>query len=120
MPGLEWKGVPIEQLSAWRALFDSRQQGNAMHLPCACPVCGAMTLYRYYALERPQAREIEGKMYRGMGSFWEWCSSCRSFEHMSGFVPAWWKVEPLDIDHSKLTALPDLLDQAIEISAQGR
>jgi hypothetical protein len=32
---------------------------------------------------------------------------------MSGFVPEWWEVEPLNIDHSKLTALPDLLDEAI-------
>jgi hypothetical protein len=113
MPGLEWKGVPLEHWSAWRELFNLRHQGNAMHLACACPICDAETLFRYYALGRVQPGEIDGNKYRGPGSYWEWCSSCRSFEHMSAFVPEWWKVEPLNIDHSKLTALPDLLDEAI-------
>ena len=51
-------------------------------------------------------------MYKGPGSYWEWCGSCRSYEHMSGYVPISWVVELSGIDHSKLTAIPDMIDIA--------
>ncbi len=109
----QWQGVPTAIIDAWRTLFNATPATEGMNLSASCPVCGQRTLHRYYALERAAPRELRGAAYQGPGSYWEWCSSCRSFEHMSGYVPAWWQVEPLAIDHARLTAVPDLLDEVL-------
>lgn len=116
MSDLEWKGVSEEHSTAWRCIFNLPRSNEGMYLSSACPVCGSNALYRYYALGRFQPIEIDGVKYKGPGSYWEWCSGCRSFEHMSGFVPEWWNVELINIENSKLTAIPDALDEAINKS----
>jgi hypothetical protein len=108
-----WQGVPLTFIDSWRQLFNAAPQQEAMHLSAPCPVCGQRTLHRYYSLEKVAPRELRGVLYQGPGSYWEWCSSCKSFEHMHGYVPDWWKVEPLPIDHAQLTAIPDVLDDAL-------
>ncbi|MFZ6679676.1 hypothetical protein [Undibacterium sp. Tian12W] len=110
---LEWKGVPLEHSKKWQDIFQLSPPSEGMHLAAACPVCGANSLFRYFALGRAEPREIQGIKVKGSGSYWEWCSRCRSFEHMSVWVPEWWQVDPLKIDHEKLTARPDLLDAAV-------
>jgi len=42
-----------------------------------------------------------------------WCSSCRTFEHYSALVPEWWRSH-LTVDESELTALPDVLESAVQ------
>ena len=108
----QWQGVPTATVDAWRSLFNSAPTSEAMNLTVPCPVCGARTLHRYYALEKEAPRELRGASYRGPGSYWEWCSTCHSFEHMHGYVPAWWSVPLLNVDHARLTAVPDLLEAA--------
>lgn len=109
----EWHGVPQDWLAAWRHVFNSAGSCEKAHLFSECPVCGAKSLYRYFSLERVQPREMRGQAYRGPGSYWEWCASCHSYEHMFGYVPEWWDVEPVDIEHSQLNVIPDLIDQAL-------
>ena len=113
MSNRKWHGVPQEFSAVWRQIFNSATPGERARLSGNCPVCGVASLCRYFSLEKAQFRELRGNFYKGPGSYWEWCSSCHSFEHMSGYVPEWWDVEPFDIDHSKLTAVPDLIDQAM-------
>lgn len=105
--------MPFEHSVAWRIIFNEAQADEGVHLANACPVCSAETLCRYYALGRLQLRVIGGKKYLGPGSYWEWCSTCRSFEHMSGFVPEWWTVEPVNLNHSGLGVMPYELDELI-------
>jgi hypothetical protein len=113
MSSKNWHGVPQESADAWRRVFNSVAPEEIMHLSADCPVCGNQSLHRYFSLEKEQPRELRGLIYRGPGSYWEWCSSCHSFEHMSGYVPVWWDIDPLNIDHAQLTAIPDLIDDAI-------
>lgn len=81
-----------------------------------CPICGEATLYRYFSLMKVQPRLLRDVMYQGPGSYWEWCATCHSFEHMSGYVPMWWSFEFAGIDPSKLTAIPDVINAALHQS----
>lgn len=108
----QWQGVPTGTTDAWRALFNAAPTSEGMNLTAACPVCGARTLHQYFSLEEEAPRELRGALYRGPGSYWEWCSTCHSFEHMHGYVPDWWSKPPLHVDHSRLTAVPDMLEAA--------
>jgi hypothetical protein len=108
----EWVGVTADKIDAWREIFNHSQ--NGIDLKDACPVCGQCTLHKYYHLARVEPRELRGRSFQGQGSYWEWCSSCRSYEHMSGYVPDWWIEKPLLVNHSDLTAIPDLLDAALK------
>jgi formylglycine-generating enzyme required for sulfatase activity len=56
---------------------------------------------------------VEGVEYVAEGGLWEWCSSCRSFEHWNSLVPAWWSCD-LEVDEQQLTALPTALEVAIQ------
>lgn len=107
-----WHGVPEVNLPVWRALFNV-SIGGGIDIPDACPVCNKHTLHRYYHLVKPEPRELRGKMYQGVGSYWEWCSSCHSYEHMHGYVPEWWKEKPLNVNHAELTVIPDILESAL-------
>jgi hypothetical protein len=106
-----WHGVPLEKVEQWRAIFNNAREG--MSLAEQCPVCGARSLKQYYHLVHKEPKVLRSNEFRGRGSCWEWCSSCRSYEHMDGLVPVWWHEEPLDVDHFKLTPIPDMLDEAI-------
>ncbi|EPF4820954.1 hypothetical protein [Escherichia albertii] len=109
----QWSGIPTEYTDRWREIYNNVTPGEEMHLSTACPVCGDTELYRYYSLVKTQPCLLGGIMYKGPGSYWEWCGSCRSYEHMSGYVPISWAVELSGIDHSKLTAIPDMIDTAM-------
>jgi hypothetical protein len=106
-----WQSVPKQHLDDWQRIFNASQEG--LHLAAACPVCGNHSLHRYFHLAKPEPRLLAGKTFVGRGSGWEWCSSCHSYEHFSGFIPAWWH-EALPVDHAKLTALPGALEQALK------
>lgn len=112
MSSQQWQGVPIAVVDVWRAVFNAAPASEMMDLSTPCPVCGSKSLHRYFSLEKEAPRELRGASYRGPGSYWEWCASCHSFEHMHGYVPSWWSMQPLSVDHSQLTAIPDLLEAA--------
>jgi hypothetical protein len=107
----DWTGVPVEKIEAWQTAFNAKQ--NIFALKAACPVCGHNALRRYYYLGKAEVREIQGVKYQSRGSVWEWCSSCRTYSHAQAFVPAAWGDFQLDLDHSALTPIPDVLDDII-------
>jgi hypothetical protein len=113
MSGDKWFSVPAKHWDEWRYIFDGAAPAEKAHLSSSCPVCRCNSLYRYFSLLRTQPKEINGFMYKGPGGYWEWCSSCHSYEHMSGFVPEWWDVVSLPINHGSLAHSPELIDQAM-------
>ena len=74
-----WRGIPPEYTDRWREIYNNAAPEEGMHLSDACPVCGDTELYRYYSLLKTQPRLLGGIMYKGPGSYWEWCGSCRSW-----------------------------------------
>jgi hypothetical protein len=101
---LDWQGVPLEFEQEWRKTFAASQE--SLNLSISCPICGQSTLHQYY--QRAKLGRI-----RSIGSRWEWCSGCRTYEHSSVVVPEWWIPPNLDFDTLKLTAEPEILEQAI-------
>ena len=106
-----WKSVPDEFVVEWRRIFIETPGDH--NVDASCPVCGQRELHRYYQVGRPIHRVSGGITFVARGGGWEWCSACRSFEHFSGLVPDWWSSN-LDVDESKLTALPDVLERAVQ------
>lgn len=94
---MAWSGVPEQLYAQWRDAFRVRSHGVDLDIPC--PSCGASTLHRYF--QRSGAR----------GALWEWCSSCRVYEHFSAVVPEWWSSD-LDLTGLTLTAEPEALEMA--------
>jgi len=113
----EWKGVPENCTNAWKEAFDVPSEGY--FVPGYCPVCGAETLRRYYYPGCTQAHEVPGMLLPKPGSSWEWCSSCRSYEHAQALVPGYWCAATLNLDHYILTPVPEVLDQAISTIDSG-
>lgn len=107
----EWQGVPLEAVCSWQKAFAETPTGYRVHAPC--PVCKAPTLRRYFYLGRVDPLQVNGIAYQGRGSLWEWCATCRSFEHAQALVPLSWTAAPLQVDHAQLTPVPDLLDALI-------
>lgn len=105
-----WKGLPREMIAPWQRIFDTEL--SALKLSSPCPICGQAELYRYYDLNEEDYKEIEGIMFRGWGSLWEWCRSCRHYEHMSSRVPEKWR-HTLPVDRSMLRHHPDAIDRAL-------
>jgi hypothetical protein len=105
----EWIGVPEEYQEKWSQIYQKSQE--CLNLSEPCPVCSAVALHRWYQIGKPVERVIEGVKYLADGGLWEWCSSCRSFEHWNSLVPAWWSCE-LEVDEQQLTALPTALEVA--------
>lgn len=106
-----WKGVPIDKITSWQIVFCS--ESDSYSVSGACPVCGEHALMRYYYLGKNDPREIRGVIYKGRGSVWEWCSSCRAYSHAQAYVPESWKGPELPLDHACLTPIPDAIDDAI-------
>jgi hypothetical protein len=106
-----WRGVPLEKSEAWQEVFSAISE--SYDVPGACPVCGACTLKRYYFLNKFEHLESRGLVYKGKGSLWEWCSSCKVFSHAQAFVPESWNGLELKLDHGNLTPIPDVLDELI-------
>lgn len=104
-----WHDVPPEYCIAWSETFNASQEG--LNLAAQCPVCGIRVLHRWFYAWKPDERTIQGHRFVASGSQWQWCSHCRSFEHSSGLVPAWWSCD-LVVDVTKLTAYPDAIEEA--------
>ena len=66
--------------------------------PEKCSICQNSAVHIFFYRYR--------KSYGGM---WLWCSNCQNSSHTSGLVPEWW-ANPDFISSSKLTALPDYLE----------
>lgn len=108
--GQAWRGVPEECLREWYAVFAGSREGLNVSSPC--PVCGARTLHRYYQHGKKVEVVADGELYVSRGASWEWCSTCRPYEHATALVPAWWSGE-LEVELSKLTAEPEALEAAL-------
>jgi hypothetical protein len=104
-----WKNVPDEHLRLWRSIFASSREG--VDLSEACPVCGRRTLHRWYYLDRPRPPSDAAGAWLGSGSEWQWCRSCRSYEHYTVLVPDWW-VAPFVVDLADLYEDPGSVEEA--------
>lgn len=107
----DWKGVPIDKIRDWQVSFSAQSKGFVV--PGPCPVCDQNSLRWHYHLDRTESREIYGIRYKGKGSVWEWCSSCGTYSHSQAYVPETWSDLQLDVDHSQLTPVPDVIDDLI-------
>ncbi|MEO3974223.1 hypothetical protein AAFN69_10150 [Streptomyces sp. CAU 1734] len=85
----EWREADTEVHPLWRRTFNQDWTGPDVAAPC--PVCGNTGLHRWYLLENARPRKYDGIEFAGRGRLWEWCDSCRTFEHYpDGSVPSWW------------------------------
>jgi len=114
-PAPGWKEVPNELLAAWRSVFDHAVV--RMDLVENCPVCGVATLHQWFSLASPREVTMQGRRWKGSGSQWQWCSTCRSYEHSSAWVPDLWS-DPLDVDGTTLMTDPGAIEAARTASAQ--
>ncbi len=105
----KWQSVPDASREGWRKAFAVPRAGVDVRGPC--PVCGADALHRYYQVGAPLPATAEGT-FVARGALWEWCSSCRSYEHASALVPSWWQSD-VAVDERGLTALPDVLERFV-------
>jgi len=106
-----WQDVPDEYWKQWREIFGSSQEGFNLSQPC--PVCLSQQLHRYYQFVDCEPFISNGQRYIGRGGLWEWCSNCYCYCHASSAVPEWWLPPNLEIDESKLTVTPDVLEDVI-------
>lgn len=105
-----WKGADAESYSAWRRTFNASFTGPDVQGPC--PVCGSETLHRWYAQDDSNEKVLLGERFKGRGRLWEWCSTCRTFEHFrDGYVPEWW-VEPYGVERDRLRYDPEPIEEA--------
>lgn len=104
-----WHGVPLAYQERWRVIFSGRE-GRQLDLPTPCPVCGAPTLHRYYG--HPPGGDTSSGPHRGPNAgLWEWCSTCRSYEHYSTRHPAGYACD-LDVDWRRVGHAPDAIEEA--------
>ena len=108
-----WRDVPEGLTVVWRVIFDRSSEG--LDLDSTCPVCGARTLHRWFHLATPKPVVTAGRRWLGRGGEWQWCSTCKSFEHSSGLVPDWWK-DPLRVDATQLMSDPDVIEEARKLA----
>jgi hypothetical protein len=106
-----WYGVPDEYRTAWQQVYQESQESLNLSVPC--PICNVIALHRWYQIGRLVDQVIDDRKFIATGAVWEWCSSCRGFEHYSGLVPDWWSCD-LEVDDKQLTALPTAIESAIE------
>ena len=106
-----WKEVPFDKMQAWQKVFGEITAG--IRVPGACPVCGEAALRHYYYLGRPMPQEIRGVRFQSRGSVWEWCANCRTFSHSQALVPEIWKEVLPNLDHFKLTPIPDVIEDMV-------
>ena len=105
----QWKGVPPESTVEWQRIFSECTDG--IDVDGLCPVCHSPTLHHWFDKPRPFAAGHERDGFRGHGGLWEWCSSCHSYEHYSGLVPAWWQ-DLFILDGTSLRHDPDAIETA--------
>ena len=83
-------------------IFDTAEKPNSV-FPAECPVC------------KEQCAHICMHRYDDKhGGVWLWCSNCKSFMHMSGIIPDWWK-NCEAVDRGQLEASPEYLDSMVDI-----
>jgi hypothetical protein len=104
----EWYGVPLNLIEAWNEVFQKSRE--TLNLSSPCPVCGATTLHRWYQIGRPIDKIVEGQRYVARGGLWEWCSTCRAYEHAQALVPEWWS-SSLEVNEADLTAEPEAIEK---------
>lgn len=104
-----WKGVPCDKAQLWQKVFSKIIAG--IRVPGTCPVCSQAALRHYYYIGRPMPQEFEGVRFQSRGGLWEWCANCRTYEHSQALVPEVWQEVLPNLDHSKLTAIPDVIDE---------
>lgn len=112
----KWRGVPIENEFQWRKIFNNLKEESSPYISEKCPICSNPSLRRYFSVSNVEKIEIRGEKYKGRGNYWAWCSSCFCYEHMSCYVPEWWNFIIANLDNSKLTAIPDLIDEKLKKS----
>src|SRR6266849_3123049 len=83
----QWRDVPEAVTQSWRFILDNSTEG--LNLDAPCPVCGHRTLHRWFNLHKSRLTDAHGRQWVGSGSEWRWCSTCMTYEHSSGLVPAW-------------------------------
>lgn len=110
-PAHNWQGVPTRYSARWQEIFQSSQE--IMNLAAACPVCGHSSLHRWYQVGKSLDRVISGMRFVASGALWEWCSTCRCYEHSSCMVPEWWSCA-LEVNLSSLTAEPTAIEDALQ------
>ncbi len=86
-----WVGVPPEAQSKWNSAFS--ESSKNIKVAATCPVCNSNSLYRWH----------DG--YRGL---WEWCQTCKVYEHSTSLVPKGWAPE-VNIVPVGLTAEPEAI-----------
>lgn len=107
-----WREADAESYTAWRRIFNAGWTGS--DVPDPCPVCGSRTLHQWYMQDDTDAKVLRGVRYKGRGRLWEWCSTCRTFEHYrDGFVPVWW-MEPYHVEPGHLRYDPGPIEAARE------
>src|SRR5437870_3156649 len=105
----DWHDVPAQSLARWNEVFGASSESDDLGLPC--PACGATALHRWYFVGQPEVHEIEGRRYVARGSGWEWCGSCRAYQHFTGLVPDWWS-SAVKVELDLLMHNPGTLDAA--------
>lgn len=88
VPSTAWRDVPEAFGREWSAIFTSSKE--VVDLAASCPICGQLTLHRWFYLHRARPSSLFGEAWQGEGSQWQWCSTCGCYEHSSGLVPGWW------------------------------
>lgn len=105
---VEWDDVPEECVKEWRDIFDDNRDG--INLSASCPVCGESELHQYYHINKLEGINSSGRVYKGRGGYWTWCSGCRHFEHYSALIPLWWKCDFM-VEESRLCATPGEIEE---------
>lgn len=114
---MKWWEIDKAAYKEWRRIFNEDWSGSRVSSPC--PVCSMRTLYRWYFLESRESKVLRGRSFTGRGKLWEWCSTCRSFEHYpDGYVPDWWAT-PYEVDPSVLRRDPGPIEEARRSSEHG-
>ena len=108
---LRWNEPPAERLAAWNAIFDPFRPVTTF--PDPCPICGSRTLHQWLLVYRLSDETLNGIHYRGRGSWWQWCSTCRHCTHASSAVPDWW-FEPMQVDKAAHVPTLSHIEQSID------
>ncbi len=114
---MRWLEVDDARWSAWRDLFNLRNEG--LDVRGCCPVCGNESLHHWYHRRTYLDRTIRGERFTAQGPLWEWCSTCGTYAYLpDGLVPAWWQAE-LTVDELSLVDNPEPIERARTRAADG-
>jgi len=105
----DWVGVPLDRVEEWQAAFLEDLLAEDIQVPC--PICGRVSLHRWYDSPTPRPAAQDDRRFIGRGALWEWCSVCRAYEHYSALVPKGWH-STLAVETGQLTAEPEAIERA--------